>query len=224
MNVIRIQAQSGLYSSNAYLVLGDWKRIEDVNTLIDVGSDPEIVQKIRDLNTGIGKRKVDQVILTHGHSDHTAALGAVKEAFGPKVFAFSPHTGGVDFILKDGDRIRVGDRMCDILHFPVHSDDSIVIHNSREGELFVGDTPILIRGDGGTYDRRFRENLETLCRKNVKSIFFGHGDPLFTGAKQALMSSLHIIRQAHGLADDRPPEAVKTFNRNQAEKKKEVVL
>ena len=201
MNIIRIQAGEKIYSSNAYFVLGDWKRIEDVNTLIDVGSDPGIVEKINEMNTGIGKNKVEQVILTHSHSDHTAALAAVKKAFSPKVFAFSPHTDGVDFLLKNGDRVRIGDRICDILHFPVHSDDSIVIHNAQDGDLFVGDTPVIIQANGGTYDRRFRESLEALCRKNIKSIFFGHGDPLITGAKQAIMSSLRIIRQAHGLPE-----------------------
>ena len=203
MNIIRIQAGDKIYSSNAYLVLGDWKRIEDVNTLIDVGSDPRIVDKITDMNTGIGKRKVEQVILTHSHSDHTAALAAVKKAFGPKVYAFSPHTDGVDYILKHGDRLRIGDRICDILHFPGHSDDSIVIHNAEEGDLFVGDTPVIIQAVGGTYDQRFRENMEALCRRNIQTIFFGHGDPLLTGAKQTLMASLRIIRQTQELPDGR---------------------
>lgn len=201
MNIIRIQASDRIYSSNAYLVLGDWKRIEDVNTLIDVGSDPDIIDKINAMNTGIGKRKVDQIILTHSHSDHTAALAAVKKAFGARVLAFSPHIDGVDRVLKHGERLRIGDRMCDVFHFPGHSDDSIVIHNPQEGDLFVGDTPVIIQSDGGTYDQGFRDNMESLCRKNVKAIFFGHGDPLLTGAKQAIMSSLSMIRQTHGATD-----------------------
>ncbi len=198
MKVIRLSGKSSIYSSNAYLVLGDWNRIEDVNTLIDTGSDPAIVGAIRDINTGLGKKKIDQVIFTHSHSDHTAALPWIMEAFKPKVLAFSPFFNGVDRILKHGDRIRIGDRPCDIIHCPVHSDDSICIHNTEEGELFVGDTPVIIRSGVGHYNGSFREMLTALCRKNVTAIYFGHGDPKLEGAQEALRGSLEILEALRG--------------------------
>ena len=193
MKIIRIAASDKLYSSNAFLILGDWKRIEDVNTLIDTGSDPDIVDKIMDINTGLGKRKIDHVIITHDHSDHTASLPLIKKAFKPRVFAFSPYMDGVDWVLKGGDRLRVGDRMCDILHFPGHSDDSVIIHNAQDGDLFAGDAPLILSSSTGSYDRRFRENLALLSTRNIKAIYFGHGEPLLTGAKQAICASVQTL-------------------------------
>ena len=40
MKVTVLKGSNNVYTSNAYIVTGDWKRIEDINTLIDVGSDP----------------------------------------------------------------------------------------------------------------------------------------------------------------------------------------
>lgn len=193
MKVIRLSGKSTIYSSNAYLVLGDWNRIEDVNTLIDTGSDPAIVDDIRDINTGLGKKKIDQVIFTHSHSDHTAALPWIMEAFKPEVLAFSPFFSGVNRTLRHGEKIRIGDRRCDILHCPIHSDDSICIHNPAEGELFVGDTPIIIRSVVGHYNGSLREMLTSLCRKNVSAVYFGHGEPTLEGALEALRGSLGIL-------------------------------
>ena len=202
MKVITFPASKRIYSSHAYLIMGDWNRIDDVNTLIDTGSDPQIVDKIMAVNTGLGKRKIDHVILTHGHSDHVAALPAIKEAFSPKVFAFSPFIDGVDVTLRHGDRLRIGDRMCDILHFPGHSEDSICIHNPEDGDLFAGDTALILSDSGGSYDRRYYDRLTALCRKKVQAIYFGHGQPLFAGAKQSLIRSLTILGCAYGLREN----------------------
>ena len=59
-----IQTKSMVYSSNVYLVLGDWSAIDDVNTLIDVGNDPAILEQISLAPTGVGKKPIEQVIFT----------------------------------------------------------------------------------------------------------------------------------------------------------------
>ncbi|MFH0999163.1 MAG: MBL fold metallo-hydrolase [Pseudomonadota bacterium] len=70
MKIVPILGKNNVYSSNVYTVMGDWKRIEDVNTLVDVGNDPSIIEVIGKMNMGVGKSKVEQVILTHDHFDH----------------------------------------------------------------------------------------------------------------------------------------------------------
>ena len=37
MKIVPLKKRPGTYSCNSYLILGDWNRIEDVNTLIDPG-------------------------------------------------------------------------------------------------------------------------------------------------------------------------------------------
>ena len=194
MKVIRIKPCQHLYSSNVYLILGDWKRIEDKNTLVDVGSDPHIVQTIDKFDTGIGKKKVDQVILTHCHSDHTAALSAVRKAFSPVVFAFSAFREGPDHLLKNGDRLRIGDRQCEIIHTPGHSSDSISIYVEEEGILFVGDAPVVIRTIGCGYEKDFVDALKNLSERDLRKIYFGHGEPLLQNAQMTILESLKNVK------------------------------
>ncbi|MDQ5985199.1 MAG: Hydroxyacylglutathione hydrolase [Syntrophus sp. SKADARSKE-3] len=196
MKVIQIQGSDHVYSSNAYLILGDWKRIEDINTLIDTGSDPAIIQTIEKLNTGIGKSKVEQVIITHNHSDHTAALPLIRQAFNPVIYSFTPFLDGVDRVLKNGDRLRIGDRMCEIIHTPGHSSDSICIYIEDEGILFAGDTPLVIRSSGGVYESDYVVALKDLCRRDIRKIYFGHGEPVLNDARCLLEESLKNVRSS----------------------------
>ena len=124
MRVVILENSGELYTCQVYLVLGATSRLEDVNTLVDVGQDPAILASIERAPTGVGKWPVEQVVLTHGHSDHSALLPRICAAFHPKVFAFSPNIDGVDSLLRDGDTIRMGDEEFEIIHMPGHSSDS----------------------------------------------------------------------------------------------------
>ena len=93
MKIIPVQGSGRIYSSNVYLVLGDWNRIEDINTLVDVGSDPAILDRLEEMHTGVGKKKVEQVVLTHSHSDHTAMLPLIRERYKPTVFCIFSLSG-----------------------------------------------------------------------------------------------------------------------------------
>jgi len=196
VKIIKIQASHHIYSSNAHLILGDWKRIEDLNTLVDVGSDPAIIPTIEKLNTGIGKSKVEQVIITHNHSDHTAVLPLIREVFNPTIFAFSPFLEGVDHVLKHGDKLRIGDRLCEVIHTPGHSSDSISLYIEEDGVLLVGDTPVVIRSAGGAYEADFVQALKGLCQRNIRKIYFGHGEPILQDAQAILLESLKNVRNS----------------------------
>ena len=196
MKIIPILGNKNVYSSNVYMILGDWKHIGDMTTLVDVGNDPSIIDMIKTMNTGVGKHKVDQVILTHDHSDHTGILPLIKAAFHPKVYAFSQFMEGVDHILKHGDMLRMGDCDFEVLHTPGHSSDSICLYNKEHGDLFVGDTPVIIRSGGGAYENGFYQAMMDLCRRHIKTIYFGHGDPLVQNAQDVLRTSLKIVRKS----------------------------
>ncbi len=196
MKVCPVIGCNNVYTSNVYLVLGDWKRIEDINTLVDVGNDPSIIDVIETMNTGIGKKKVDQVILTHCHSDHTGILPLIKAAFSPVVYAFSPFQEGVDVILKDGDILRMGDSDVEIIHTPGHSSDSICLYCRNSGDLFAGDTPVIVRSADGGYEEAFFEAMKSLCTRNIRTIYFGHGEPVTQNVHHLLHQSLRNIRES----------------------------
>ena len=189
MRVLRLENSSLVYTSEAYLVLGDASRLGDVNTLVDVGQDPAILASIGRAPTGVGKWPVEQVVLTHNHFDHCALLPQVRAAYHPKVFAFSPHTVGVDHLLRDGDTIKMGDGEFEVIHTPGHSSDSICLYNQAEGVLFAGDSPLLITSPGQTHEDGFLAALAKLCARDVRRIYFGHGAPLTERCNERLRES-----------------------------------
>jgi glyoxylase-like metal-dependent hydrolase (beta-lactamase superfamily II) len=197
VRIISLPGNGQVYSSNVYLVLGEWKRIEDLNTLVDVGNDPAILDHLEKINTGLGKKKVDQVVLTHCHSDHTALLSLIRKRYNPTVYAFSPYLEGVDYVLEHGQRLRMGDREFEVIHTPGHSEDSITLFNEEDGILFVGDSQVIVRSGGGGYEEGFVKAMKDICGRNVKKIYFGHGDPIFHGAHSLLLGSLKNIRNAN---------------------------
>jgi glyoxylase-like metal-dependent hydrolase (beta-lactamase superfamily II) len=192
MRIVILENSSEVYTSQVYLVLGGASRLEDVNTLVDVGQDPAILASIERAPTGVGKWPVEQVVLTHNHSDHTALLPRVREVFHPKVFAFSPYIDGVDCLLRDGDTVKMGDEYFEVIHTPGHSSDSICLYNRSEGVLFVGDTPVVNASPDGTYETGFLAALEKICARDVRTIYFGHGPPLTEHCNEKLRESLNM--------------------------------
>jgi ribonuclease/clavin/mitogillin len=192
MRVVTLENSGRVYTSQVYLVLGDASQLGDVNTLVDAGADPAILASIERAPTGVGKWPVEQVVLTHSHSDHCTQLPQVLALFRPRVWAFSPNVDGVDGLLRDGDTIHMGDADFEVIHAPGHSSDSICLYNQSQGVLFAGDSPLLITSPGSSYEAGFRAALEKLCARDVRRIYFGHGPPLTEGCNQRLRESLKL--------------------------------
>lgn len=194
MKIFNLTSDSKIYTSNVYLVTGTWNAIDDVNTLIDTGRDPSVIKKINNASTGVGKRRVEQVALTHSHYDHASLLPQIRKIFNPVVYAFSEALEGVDHLLKDGDTLKAGDRIFEVIHTPGHTSDSVCFYCEEDGVLFVGDTPVVIQSAGGSYEEGFVRALERLRRKDIRSIYFGHGEPVSNDCNKRIYNSLKLVR------------------------------
>jgi len=175
MKIINLTENSKLYTSNVFLALGTWNTVEDVNTLIDAGNDDSVIGKLENLHTGLGKKKIDQIIITHSHSDHTAALAALIEAYNPRVYAFNSHLKGVTDIIRDGDILRIGNKYFEVFHITAHSYDSICLLCENEGVLFSGDTSFPIEFENQKLSDDNAEVLERLNSKIIRTVYPGHG-------------------------------------------------
>lgn len=193
MIISAIKGLGQAYTSNVYLITGDMRRVEDVNTLVDVGNDPTMLPELAAIYAGVGKSPVEQIVLTHSHSDHTGQLSTIKKLYGARVMAAAHAVRGVDQLLRDGELLQMGDQTFEVIHMPGHSQDSICLYNADEGVVFVGDSPVLVRAPGGTYEFGFIRALTRLCQKRVKTIYFGHGDPAVQDVQELLAYSLENV-------------------------------
>ena len=180
------------YSGYFYYIRGAWNAIPDVNTLIDTGTNDFVLSAISDINSGVGKRKLDLVILTHEHFDHAGGLKYVVEQYNPEVLAFKklPY---VTTTTKDGMRVKIGDEMAEIMHTPGHSHDSICIYTLDSKNLFVGDLAYNIKTPGGSYSKEFVEVLERLCALEINTLYSGHDDPVSENVLELLQLSYQNV-------------------------------
>ncbi len=192
MKIHLLHSPSAVYSGNAYLVLGDSNRLDDINSLVDVGTDGSIVESIGSIWTGVGKKPVDRVVLTHSHFDHAGGLSKIREAFNPEICAYAM-IEGVTRQLSHGDILLLGDEWFEVLHAPEHSSDSICLYSARTGVLFSGDAPFNIHSAGGSYEEHFVIFLEDLIRRGVNAIYSGHDLPLVKNAGMVIRETLDNI-------------------------------
>lgn len=193
MKIIGIKGDERIYTCNAYLVLGTWKRIEDVNGLIDIGTNGSVMDSIEMISTGVGKRPVERVVLTHNHFDHSGGVMEVKRKYNPEIFACKKFDG-VDEVLSDGQIIKLGDRDFEVIFTPGHSDDSICLYCAEEKVLFSGDTPLKIMTKEGGYSQEFISSLERIAQREIAIIYSGHDTPRTNNIHEMLHTTISNLK------------------------------
>lgn len=196
MNIIPLRKRDRIFSCTAYLILGTKNRIEDLNTIIDPGTDPFVLQEIERIATGFGKITVEQIILTHSHFGPGGAVLPLKNRYKARVLAYS-NGPAVDELLRDGQFIKAGDGILEVLHTPGPSPDSICLYAPSEKILFSGDTPLRIGFSGDEHSQEHRDGLLKIACRDILRIYPGHDAPLLGGCNELILQSL---RNANNLA------------------------
>ena len=102
---------------------------------------------------------IDAILLTHSHWDHIADLSLLKERTGAPIYvhaadARNVELPGTDFLplffpiqgthpdrlLKEGDEIRIGQIVFEVIHTPGHSPGGVCFFCRAEKILIAGDT------------------------------------------------------------------------------------
>jgi len=157
---------------------------------------------------GLGWDHVGHIILTHRHGDHTGSLGAAMElAIEAVAYAGEADIGSIASPrrlapLLDGDSIF----SLDILHTPGHTTGHISVHDPQGRTLIAGDSlngsgsgMETVQGVGGPNPRYTPDmaegvaSAEKMALLAFDTLYFGHGEPVLSGADQALRAYLATL-------------------------------
>jgi glyoxylase-like metal-dependent hydrolase (beta-lactamase superfamily II) len=186
--VIELQRKTlGGYQTNSYLLI-DQRTTGAI--LIDAPAEAET------LLAWAEPFNIKQIVLTHGHSDHTGALDELRSSLRVPLVAHPADVRDFNIVdelhLEDGGRIPLGDAIVEIAHIPGHTPGSIalkVLEPDGFRLAIVGDA-IFPGGPGHTVSSEaLRQSLDAL-----ENTFFswpdevelhpGHGSSTTVGAER----------------------------------------
>ena len=193
----------GPFEVNCYLY---WDAASKDAVILDPGGDEDLIFEALD-RAGVTPQAI---LLTHGHIDHIAAVGAVKEKLQIPLYVGQPdqtllvnpsdfvstfyskpvHSPPADFLVTDEQLLTFGTIALRVLATPGHTLGGVCYLDERQGALFCGDT--LFYGSvgrtdlpGGSYDQlleSIRTKILTLPDEIV--CLPGHGPETTVGAER----------------------------------------
>lgn len=115
--------------------------------------------------------EIVMVLITHGHLDHASAARAVADHYGVPIIG--PHRGDMSLIarlqeqgrqfgiadadafepdrwLEDGETVRLGDLILQVIHCPGHTPGHVVFYEPQSSFALVGD--VIFHGSVGRTD------------------------------------------------------------------------
>ena len=153
--------------------------------VIDPGPDDEDhLRRVLD-EAVAGDRRLASILLTHGHSDHSAGAARLAELSGAQVQAADPAGRLGSEGLAGGEVITAAGCELRVVATPGHSADSVCLLLPADGALFTGDTVLgrgttVIAGDGnlGDYLRTLEQLRELAQAIGLRLLLPGHGPML----------------------------------------------
>jgi len=166
-----------LQGTNQYVVGKESGLVIDVALSADSNMDGILEQA-----EAMGVKKIDKILLTHIHSDHTGGALALRKRCGAKLGIHRSrkgYLGGEDFQYDDNDLIDFGGGELKVLHTPGHESGHCCFYESGDKVLFSGDnilgygTAVIHPPDGNMSD--YMKTLERLLGFEMNVILPGHG-------------------------------------------------
>jgi glyoxylase-like metal-dependent hydrolase (beta-lactamase superfamily II) len=157
MDFIFEQLRTGGDRNFGYLV-GD--RTAGASALIDPSYDPEsLVDRAR-----VQGLRVEVIINTHGHGDHTNGNSRARTLTGAPLAAHRSASSRPDIALEDGHELKVGSLDLRFLHVPGHAHDHVLVFLPEQRVAITGDLLFVGKIGGTSGDVDARAEYESLRR------------------------------------------------------------
>lgn len=210
--MVEVHKVSGAaFDGNVYLVL-DEKPI-----LVDAGM--MAGPTLRNIQKYIDPKKIETIVLTHCHHDHSGAAPQLKEATGAKLLLSEKEIGcvgddlttvaylfgqeapeyKVDGTLKEGMILDTGKWKLEVMETPGHSLGSLCLYERNEKVLFSGDT-VFPDGNIGRTDmyggstEELVKSIDRLTKLDVKTMYPGHMEITSRDVNRQIQFSLRFAR------------------------------
>lgn len=138
---------------------------EDKTALIDPGSAETANQFLKS-----NSLKLDFILNTHHHWDHTDGNLELKKEWNCKIYGFKGdqhRIPGIDTSLEEGDLVSVGALSFEVLYVPGHTLGHIAFWNKKNNILFCGDT-VFAMGCGRLFEGTAKQMFSSL--KKIKNL------------------------------------------------------
>lgn len=158
---------TGPEGNNTYLLTGA------IPTLIDAGvGQPAHIEAIA---VALGDARLDQILITHSHSDHARGVPALTGRWpGVSVRNLTPD------VCLDGESIAAGDTRLRALHTPGHAPDHFCFLDETTRDVFCGDLArrggtIVIPASAGGNLVQYLASLRRIRGLQPRRLLPGHG-------------------------------------------------
>jgi glyoxylase-like metal-dependent hydrolase (beta-lactamase superfamily II) len=210
--MVEVHKVSGAaFDGNVYLVLDERPILVDAGMMAG--------PTLKNIKKYIDPKKIEMIVLTHCHHDHSGAAPELKEATGARLLLSEREVGcvgddlttvshlfgqqapdyEVDGTLTGGMVLDIGEWRLEVMETPGHSEGSICLYEKNERVLFSGDT-VFPDGNIGRTDMyggdtiKLIKSIEKLTALDVKTMYPGHMEITGRDVNRQIQMSLRFAR------------------------------